>query len=58
LGRKSEFLKEQIEIVAYVCGIDERTSEEAKIRKIIRWPACTDLRDIRVFLGICIYYRI
>jgi len=57
-GKKSEFLKEQIKIVAYVCGIDGRTPEEAKITKIIGWPACTDLTDVRAFLGICVYYRI
>jgi len=33
-GKKSEFLKEQIKIVAYVCGIDRRTHEEIKIKKI------------------------
>jgi len=57
-GKKSEFLKKQIKIVVYVCGIDGRMPEEAKIRKITRWPACTDLTDIRVFLGIYVYYRI
>jgi len=57
-GKKSKFLKEQIKIVAYVCGIDGRTPEEAKIRKITGWPACTDLTDVRAFLGICIFYRI
>jgi len=41
-----------------VCGIDGRTTEEAKIRKITGWLACTDLTDIRAFLGICVYYRI
>jgi len=58
LGKKSQFLKEQIKIVAYVYGIDERTPEEAKISKITGWLACTDLTDIRAFLGICVYYRI
>jgi len=57
-GKKSQFLKEQIKIVACVCGIDGRTPEEAKIRKITRWPACADLTDVRAFLGICVYYRI
>ena len=58
LGKKSEFLKEQIKIVAYVCGIDGRMPEEAKIRKITGWPACMDLTDVRAFLGICVYYGI
>jgi len=51
-------LQEQIKIVAYVCGIDERTLKDAKIRKITGWPASTDLTDVRAFLGICIYNRI
>jgi len=57
-GKKSKFLKEQIKIVAYVCGIDGRTPKDAKIRKITGWPACMDLTDVRAFLGICVYYRI
>jgi len=57
-GKKSQFLKEQIKIVAYVCGIDVRRPEEAKIRKITKWPACADLTDVRAFLGICVYDRI
>jgi len=57
-GKKSEFLKEQIKIVAYVCRIDRRTPEEAKIKKITGWPAFTDLTDVRVFLETCVYYRI
>jgi len=57
-GKKSEFLKEQIKIVTYVCGKDGRTPEDAKIRKITGWPACTNLTDVRAFLGICVYYRI
>jgi len=33
-GAKSEFLMEQLKIVAYVCGMDGRSPEEMKTRKI------------------------
>jgi len=57
-GKNSEFLQKQIKIVAYVCRIDGRTPEEIKIRKIMSWPECVDLTDVRAFLGLCVYYRI
>lgn len=55
---KSEFLKERIKIVAYVCGMEGRAPEEKKIMKITSWPACKNLTDVRAFLGLCVYYWI
>jgi len=57
-GAKSEFLMEQLKIVAYVCRMDGRSTEETKTRKITNWPPCIDLSDVRAFLGLSVYYRI
>jgi len=57
-GAKSEFLMEQLKIVAYVCGIDWRSPKETKTRKITNWPPCIDLSDVRVFVRLCVYFRI
>jgi len=55
---KSEFLREQLKIVVYVCGMDGRSPEETKTRKITNWSPCIDLSDISAFLRLCVYYRI
>jgi len=49
---------EQLKIVAYICGIDGRSLEETKTRKITNWPPCIDLSDVTAFIGLCVYYRI
>jgi len=57
-GAKSEFLMEQLKIVAYIRGMDGRSPEESKTRKITNWAPCLDLSNVRAFLGLCVYYRI
>ncbi|KAB2109261.1 hypothetical protein AG0111_0g2620 [Alternaria gaisen] len=29
-----------------------------KIEKIINWPDCKNAKDVRMFIGICVYYRV
>jgi len=55
---KSEFLMEQLKIVSYVCGMDGRSRQETKTRKINNCPSCIDLSNVRAFLGLYVYYRI
>ena len=57
-GEKSEFLMDGIKMVAFVCGSNGRTPEEAKIRKIINWRPCESVTEFKGFSGICVYYRI
>jgi len=57
-GAKREFLIQQLMIVAYVCGMDGRSPEETKTRKITNWPPCIDPCDVKAFLELCVYYRI
>ena len=57
-GEKSEFLKDGIKIVAFMCASKGRILKEAKIRKIINWKPCASVTEVKGFLGLCIYYRI
>jgi len=58
LGAKNEFLREQLKIVAYVCGMNGRSPKVTKTRKITNCPPCIDLSDVRAILELCVYYRI
>ena len=55
---KTEFLKDGIKMVAFICSSHEQTPEEAKVRKVVNWKPCTSVIEARGFLGLCIYYRI
>ena len=57
-GEKSEFLKDGIKMVAFMCGSKGRTPEEAKIRKVVNWKPCASVTEVKGFLGLCVYYRI
>src|SRR5258705_10704901 len=57
-GEKSEFLTDGVKMVAFICGSEGRTPEEAKIRKIVDWKPCKSVTEAKGFLGICVYYRI
>ena len=55
---KSEFLKDGIKMVAFMCRSKGRTLEEAKIRKVVNCKPCTSVTEVKGFLDLCIYYRI
>ena len=57
-GEKSEFLKDGIKMVAFICESKGRTPEEAKIRKIINWKPCASVMEVKGFLSLYVYYRI
>ena len=57
-GNKSEFLKESLKVVAYICREKGRSPKEVTMKKIEVWPPCKNVTDVRVFIGLCIYYRI
>lgn len=57
-GIKSEFLKDSLKVVAYICATNGRSPEKAKIAKILDWAPCTGASDAKAFLGVCVYYRI
>jgi hypothetical protein len=47
-----------IKIVGYVCDAEGRHPEYAKVEKIWNWPPYASVRDVKAFLGLCVYYRI
>ena len=57
-GEKSEFLKESLKVVAYICGEKGRSTKDVKMNKIEDWPPYKNVTDVRVFIGLCVYYRI
>ena len=58
IGPKSQFCMDGISIVGFVCGAEGRNPDSAKVIKILEWKPCTDIRDARAFIGVCVYYRI
>ena len=55
---KSEFLKDRVRMVAFVCGWAGRTPDEVKVKKIVDWKLCKLVSEAKGFVGICVYYRI
>ena len=57
-GEKSEFLKDGVKVVVFVCGSAGRTPEAAKVHKIINWRPYESITEVKGFLGLCVYYRV
>lgn len=57
-AKKSEFLKDRLKIVAYICGADGRMPEAMKVRKIQVWRPCRTTTEAKAFIGLCVYYRL
>lgn len=56
-GLKSQWCQPALRLVGFVCDSNGRHPQAAKIRAIVEWPACRNVRDVRAFLGVCVYYR-
>lgn len=57
-GAKSYFCTAGLRIVGFVCDADGRHPDDSKTSKVVVWPQCTNVSDIRAFIGLCVYYRI
>jgi hypothetical protein len=57
-GGKSQFCFAGMRIVGFVCDINGRHPDTAKVIKILEWERCDDVSEARAFIGICVYYRI
>ena len=57
-GVKSEFLMNELKMMAFMCSTNERRPDPVKVDKVVKWGPCTDLTNARAFIGLCIYYRI
>jgi hypothetical protein len=57
-GLKSDWCYDSMGVVGYVVDKHGRHPADKKVRKITEWPPCTSPRDVRMFVGLCVYYRI
>ena len=57
-GGKLQLCMLGIEVVGYVCDRDGRHPQQAKVAKILAWPAPINSTELKGFLGICVYYRV
>jgi hypothetical protein len=55
---KFQFCCEELRVVDFVCDVEKRHSDTAKIIKILNWSSCQDVVDVREFIEICVFYRI
>ena len=44
--------------MAYGCGQRGRKPAAIKVQRIGNWLVCSTVTDVRVFIGLCVYYRI
>ena len=58
LNEKSQFYMFELKIVDFVYDLNNRFSETVKIIKILEWPSCRDVSKVRIFINVCVYYRI
>ena len=47
-----------VAVVGWVCDINGRYPDEAKVARIIEWPTPQNIHDIRSFLGLAVYFRV
>jgi len=55
---KSQWCRNTAVLLGYICGTNGRLPDQAKVIKITEWGPCKDVKDVRVFLGMIIYYRL
>jgi hypothetical protein len=57
-GPKSLLCSPEIELVGNHCSYDGRIPDQSRVRVIMDWPPCTNLSDVRSFLGTCGVMRV
>ena len=57
-GVKSRFCVIGLKIVGYIYDIEGRRFDIAKIIKILEWKKSENVSEAKIFIGICVYYRI
>jgi hypothetical protein len=50
-GYKATLCAEEITVVGHRCTINGRLPDESRVSKVINWGPCSDLSDVRAFLG-------
>jgi hypothetical protein len=57
-GFKSDWGYDSMGVVGYVVDKHGRHPANKKVQKIKEWPPCTSPKDVRMFIGLCVYYRV
>jgi len=50
-GYKATLCAEEITVVGHRCTFNGRLPDESRVAKIVNWGPCSDLSDVRAFLG-------
>ena len=56
-GEKCQFLRKEVNYLGHTISADGISCEDSKIRQVKEWPAPTNVRELRSFLGFASYYR-
>jgi hypothetical protein len=57
-GKKVYICVPKATVVGYECSFEGRQPEQSNVQKIVNWPACDTLREVRGFLGTAAVSRI
>ena len=57
-AEKSQWCCKQAVLLGYLCTPDGRLPAQSKVEKITEWRTCTDLSNLRAFLGLAGFYRL
>ena len=55
---KSNFCYPSIIVVSYRINKHSRYLDDKKIKKITKWPQYHNAKEVRMFISICVYYRV
>ncbi len=56
--KKFQFCCKRLRMIDFVCDVEKRHSNTAKIIKILNWSFCRNVVDAREFIEICVFYRV
>jgi hypothetical protein len=58
IGGSSQFCMPGLSLVGFVTDADGRHPPTAKVIKILEWPIPESPREVREFIGVCVFYRL
>ena len=57
-AEKSQWCQESADLVGFTCTSEGRMPEQGKTYKITTWPECKNVKDVRSFVGLVVFYRL
>ena len=58
LNEKFQFYIVNFKIVDFICNLNDKFFETIKIIKILKWFSYRNVFEVRVFIKVCVYYKI